>query len=269
MTNSNPVVAYELIAELRNKAQAFNPKTKGNRKNSFGRITNGYLFKNNNDEFGWISLNPLQTRSKMQDTPVYAVYADGTRVKTNSHAFFAALCSETWIELKCDLAIKTDDGELLDEAAEVSEIMWSEERDERPTAICWRIDADLEKFKSSLQDRGTTTLKSGKLIRNFEFRGELSFVYSKQNLSPVKPLVWPIPIISDEEYNRMNPIETPKDKVANQAAKAVVSSPILKQEIAKEDVEEVVVSEEEMTAGDCDEVNALFADSQSSPQLMW
>ena len=262
------IVAYEMVTELLNQRGSYNDKAKSARKNSFGRITNGYLYHNNEGDGGWMVVNPLQTRSKCDDTPIFAVYSDGSKVKISSHHFFSMFCDEAWVSVKCsDFKIINQGGDSLSASWEVSDEMWNEEREDRPTAIVWSIPARTkEEFTSSLQKGSLKTLKSGKTIREFSFEGTTKFVYGRVNLRPIRVKRWPLEVMTEEEYNLENPFEDTKPSV--KAAKSAVSAPILADELAKFE-EECEVVEVPAEAANVDEVNALFGEPTDPSALMW
>lgn len=263
MTNQN-IVRFEIITELVNQRPSYNDKNPQHRKNCFGRITNGYMYHNNdnNSDGGWMSVSPLQTRKNQGDTPIFAVYEDGSKVKMNSHYFFSNICDEAWVNLKVsDFQIEGKEGDILDTSEEVEKEVWAEEREDRPTAIVWIIPAKTqEEFSACLQRNSVKSLNSGRKVRDLTFRGKMKFVYETMNLRPVKIKQWPLPVVTDEEYNAQNPIEEPVAKPAVSASKAVVKAPIVKAQLEAiaEEQELVVVDEKEVVANSLDELDAFF-----------
>ena len=257
MTNKT-ITSYELVLSLNNTKSLNKPAFK----NKAGKTSASTICRGQNLSIlggkhfvPFIAVNPIQTNNR-PDTPVYEVYSDGTRRKINTKSFFSALVLEKWIELKVDLEMDLED---------LDEELWGELED-RCNIIKLVVDASsVEAFNQSFDLGYAKSNKNGKLIRHMTFKGAIAFDKGKVNINPLRLKAIPS-FLTDDEYEAQN--EEPV-KVANQAAKAAASSSILKQEIAKEEVEEIVVSEEEMTAGDCEEVNALFADSQSSAELFW
>lgn len=256
----NKILRYEMIVEIHNKGNGLK-KSKSTHKNQIAWLDNGRLFENE-DSSPWLSIRPKQTRKKKSDTPIFAIFEDGSRKLTNTHHFFRAF-SEPWIEIKADVKEKHLQGHDAD-IQDIENYIWNEEREDRPNIIKFIIPAETVEQIENCFSNAKVSLNNGNPIRSIEFRGEIVFCRCEENYKPILLNEHP-GFMSNEEYDRLYPINA-EPSVATKAAKSALRQtpkPINQTpKFEEEEQELIVVAEEEL---DGDDVNELFEVSHAKP----
>lgn len=253
---TNNILRYEIVISVENTTANYKPNFKS--KSRVARVHNGRI-EQSDKSAPFFVLNPVQKIEKRDDTPMYAVYEDGSRVEVATRAFFkACFPQEDWYQLNCD--VNTDD---LD-SDDLDEVFWCEDKEDRVNTIVLEIDrTSLEKFNASM-NRGYASIHKGRRIRYCSFTGKVQY---KQTFCNTKPLrLRELPSIPTEEdyYKEYDKAPT----LATKAAKSAMSAPILKDELDEfdEQCEHVKVPAE---ASSQEEVDALFGAPSESPDLLW
>lgn len=238
MTTNN-IVSYEIIIQLGNKGNGFK-QSKQTHKNQVCWGDNTRIFDNPNTN-PWLSLRPLQTKSKRVDSPMFAVFEDGSRKKTNTRHFFRCF-PEAWLEIKANI----DNNDVDDD---IYSFLWEEDREERPTTIKLIIPARTIQEVEGCFSTEKIHKNNGNPIRVLEFFGKVEFVHEERaNYRPVQFGAHPGFMSDDEYYSK----EVTNTTVAAKAAASVTP-----------DVEHVVVDDSSPSLDDLE--NELFAVSHAKP----